>query len=95
MIVKIQAQGVEDHRIELEPSSFAQGGPEGMYYSYLQSLLPLIFFLIPITPYPLKISTFFGYRPHLLIKSDDTLARHLAFQTLGGFFLWAKHRDPF
>ena len=86
MIVKIQAQGVEDHRIELEPSSFAQGGPEGMYYSYLQSLLPLIFFLIPITHYPLKISAFFGYRPHLLIKSDDTLARHLAFQTLGGFF---------
>ena len=34
----------EGRRIELEPSSFAQGGPEGVCFSYIQSFLPLNFF---------------------------------------------------
>ena len=39
----------EVRRIELEPSSFAQGGPEGVCFSYIQSFLPLNFF-VPHTP---------------------------------------------
>ena len=34
----------EVRRIKLEPSSFAQGGPEGVCFSYIQSFLPLNFF---------------------------------------------------
>ena len=34
------------------------GGPEGRYFPYIQSFLPLIF-LFPITPYPCETYAFF------------------------------------
>ena len=59
MTVKIRAKGVEGHRIELEPSSFAQGVLKVCTIPIFNRFTPK-FFLFPITPYPFENECLFG-----------------------------------
>ena len=59
MTEKILAAGVESHRIELEPSSFAQGVLKACTIPIFNRFYPKIF-LFPITPYPFENECLFG-----------------------------------